>query len=243
MSQDLDFEEYKTPGQAAKIIGVSVPTLRKYSLLIENATKATYFERNQQNMRLYRETDIKQLKQLIKLSKHPDLTLKDAVNQLYAISSTDKPGKAAEKAAVITKKTEQTEAAPIAQFVHMMQSMQETITTQKASIEALQKQLETIQAQNAEILKQLPVGQDAYDYETPLASSYKQHDPQKVKIDNSNTSVSNQTAGNSEWQADPLQAAEKADEAIEQQPKQPRTLADMQLPAEKKRHWWQRLLN
>lgn len=73
-----------TPAQAAKDLGISVATLRKYSLIVERTTKNNqYFERNSQNNRLYTSKNIEDFKEMVKLSHGPKMTLETSAMQIY----------------------------------------------------------------------------------------------------------------------------------------------------------------
>lgn len=246
MAGNHEFQEYKTPGQVAKLIGVSVPTLRKYSLMIEKATNNRYFERNQQNTRLYTAQNIERLKELTKLSKSPDRTLQDVIAQLYTIIDAEQPVTSEDTAQVqaTVEKVHQdqtNELAPMAQFMNVLTTMQDTVSQQKQTIDALQQQLQIVQEQNVAILERLNQNEGIDSFEegirlpdeatmqatepsqpVPLAKPYKP-----------------QTADDSLGEAEAL---ENLDEA-EQQAFKPRTLQDMQVGPEPKKHWWQRFLN
>ena len=73
-----------TPAQAAKDLGISVATLRKYSLIVERTTEnSKYFERNSQNNRLYTQKNIEDFKEMVKLSHGPKMTLETSAAQIY----------------------------------------------------------------------------------------------------------------------------------------------------------------
>ncbi|MFD1411697.1 hypothetical protein [Lapidilactobacillus gannanensis] len=73
------------PADLAKLLHISVPTLRKYSLLVEKVTNnSNYFTRNQQNVRSYTEKNLIDLQKLVALSKQRDMTLQSAAQQIFA---------------------------------------------------------------------------------------------------------------------------------------------------------------
>lgn len=79
-----------TPAQAAKDLGISVATLRKYSLIVERTTKnGKYFERNSQNNRLYTQKNIEDFKEMVKLSHGPKMTLETSAAQIYPAPAAD----------------------------------------------------------------------------------------------------------------------------------------------------------
>ncbi|WP_334331868.1 MULTISPECIES: hypothetical protein [unclassified Companilactobacillus] len=76
-----------TPAQAAKNLGISVATLRKYSLIVEKTTaNSQYFERNSQNNRLYTQKNIEDFKEMVKLSHGPKMTLETSAVQIFPAS-------------------------------------------------------------------------------------------------------------------------------------------------------------
>lgn len=247
MAGNHEFQEYKTPGQVAKIIGVSVPTLRKYSLMIEKATNNQYFERNQQNTRLYTEQNIERLKELTKLSKSPDRTLQDVIAQLYTITEPDTeqgPEATAQVHASVEKIQKQatgTDLAPVAQFMQVLTTMQDTVSQQKQTIDALQQQLQIVQEQNVAILERLNQneGIDSFEEGIRLPNESKMHATEPSQPVPLAEPYKPQTADASLSEA---QALENLDEAEEQAFK-PRTLQDMQVEPEGKKHWWQRFFN
>lgn len=84
-----------TPAQAAKDLGISVATLRKYSLIVEKTTEnSQYFERNSQNNRLYTQKNIEDFKEMVKLSHGPKMTLETAAVQIYPTTDVKSESKA-----------------------------------------------------------------------------------------------------------------------------------------------------
>lgn len=77
-------ENFLTPAQAAKELGISVATLRKYSLIVEHTTgNANYFERNSQNNRLYTSENLDDFKKMVDLGHEPKMTLDLAAQKVY----------------------------------------------------------------------------------------------------------------------------------------------------------------
>lgn len=242
MAGNHEFQEYKTPGQVAELIGVSVPTLRKYSLMIEKATNNRYFERNQQNTRLYTQQNIDQLKELTKLSKSPDRTLQDVIAQLYTITSSKASAETPVTNATVTevhkKENATTDLAPVAQFMNVLNTMQDTVNTQKQTIDALQQQIQVVQEQNMAILERLNQAQGIDDFEEGI----RLPDEPQIHVTESSQPVPMAQKKDSLASAalDPeLEHLEEPKEKVYK----PRTLGDMQLAPEPKRHWWQRFLD
>ncbi len=87
MTNTHDFEELAAPKAAAEELGISVATLRKYSLIVEKVTgNPNYFARTKQKARLYHQKDIDDLSACHRLSKTSGLTLQEATRQIYAVS-------------------------------------------------------------------------------------------------------------------------------------------------------------
>ena len=144
-----DFEELAAPKAAAKELGISVATLRKYSLIVERVTgKADYFARTKQKARLYHQKDIDDLKAFHRLSKNSGLTLQEAARQIYAVSEKD-------ETPVAKTKTEYTpqDVMDTQQVVKLLNTLQKTISNQNEAISSLQKQLNVIQKQNEDLIK------------------------------------------------------------------------------------------
>lgn len=235
-----DFEELVAPAAAAKELGISVATLRKYSLIVEKVTgNSDYYERTKQKARLYSNKDITDLDAFHKLSKNNGLTLQEAARQIFAISDkteTDKKRKA----------QKQTESAPAdlmdtEEVVKLLNTLQRTIANQNEAISSLQEQLTRIEKQNKDLIeaqKQIEAPQE----EVKAL-------PEKATDKNSD-SEDTETEANSE--EDNAKSEEELHEEILTKAKENakkratanvhRTLEDMQVPV-KKKHWWERFLN
>lgn len=82
--------KFLTPAKAAEELGISVATLRKYSLIVEHTTgNADYFERNSQNNRLYTAKNLEDFKQMVELGHRPKMTLDSAAKQIFPVASED----------------------------------------------------------------------------------------------------------------------------------------------------------
>ncbi|WP_125565941.1 hypothetical protein [Companilactobacillus insicii] len=83
--------KFLTPAKAAEGLGISVATLRKYSLIVAHTTGNTdYFERNSQNNRLYTAKNIEDFKQMVELGHRPKMTLDSAAKQIFPVASESK---------------------------------------------------------------------------------------------------------------------------------------------------------
>ena len=145
-----DFEELAAPKAAAQALGISVATLRKYSLIVEKVTgKIDYFARTKQKARLYHQKDIDDLKAFHRLSKNSGLTLQEAARQIYAVSEKKPETKEpAPKPAYNSTDVMDTE-----QVVKLLNTLQKTISNQNEAINSLQKQLNVIQKQNQDLIE------------------------------------------------------------------------------------------
>ncbi|WP_087973219.1 MerR family transcriptional regulator [Oceanobacillus rekensis] len=63
------------PADIAELLGVKESTLRKYSILLENA--GYQFKRNNQNQRWYNDNDVIALQKLVTLKNNGDMSLKE----------------------------------------------------------------------------------------------------------------------------------------------------------------------
>lgn len=151
-SNKHDFEELATPSVAAKELGISVATLRKYSLIVEKVTgNSDYYERTKQKARLYRKQDISDLDAFQQLSKKSNLTLQEAARQIYAVSdkkTEDKKRAEKEKSQAIA-----TDLMDTQEVVKLLNTLQQTIANQNQAIDSLQKQLTRVEKQNQELLE------------------------------------------------------------------------------------------
>lgn len=75
--------EYITTEEAAKKLGIQLPTLRKYAGMIDkNAKGGKYFERDDRNYRLYTKDNITTINQIIALKSRPKMTIETAIEQV-----------------------------------------------------------------------------------------------------------------------------------------------------------------
>lgn len=125
-----------TPSQVAEKLHISVPTLRKYSLLIEEAANnSNYFPRNHQNVRSYTEKDLKDIQELVDYSKQNNLTLQKAAVKIFGDATK------ANDTAATTKKTE-SDAALTAQI----QALSEQLKKTTEEVAVLTKRLDNLEA-------------------------------------------------------------------------------------------------
>lgn len=142
-----------TPAQAAKDLGISVATLRKYSLIVERTTEnSQYFERNTQNNRLYTQKNIEDFKEMVKLSHGPKMTLETAAVQIYPAAdakadtdTTKKNDEVVELQTTVAKLESENKKRELT----IKDLQQELADTQKAK-EQLQAELDTLKQQAAE---------------------------------------------------------------------------------------------
>lgn len=125
-----------TPSQVAEKLHISVPTLRKYSLLIEEAANnSNYFPRNHQNVRSYTEKDLKDIQELVDYSKQNNLTLQKAAVKIFGDATK------ANDTAATTKKTD-SDAALTAQI----QALSEQLKKTTEEVAVLTKRLDNLEA-------------------------------------------------------------------------------------------------
>ena len=146
-----DFEELAAPKAAAQELGISVATLRKYSLIVEKVTgNADYFARTKQKARLYHQKDIDDLKAFHRLSKNSGLTLQEAARQIYAVSEKKVDNTEENKNKTTYTSTDMMDTQEV---VKLLNTMQQTISKQNDAISSLQKQLNVIQKQNQDLIE------------------------------------------------------------------------------------------
>jgi len=151
-----------TPAQAAKDLGISVATLRKYSLIVERTTDNTkYFERNSQNNRLYTQKNIEDFKEMVKLSHGPKMTLETSAVQIYPTTDVKKPveekqdGELSEMHTTIAKLESENKKRELT----IKELQQELDDAQKAK-EELQAELDTLKQQAEEKVQTADSGKD-----------------------------------------------------------------------------------
>jgi hypothetical protein len=244
MTEKRDFEELATPATVAKSLGISVATLRKYSLIVEKVTADHHhYQRNKQKARLYSQQDIADLKAFLKLSKNRQLTLQEAARQIYAVSDKKAEDNKKEQAQLASQEQNLVDNQ---QLGKLLAALQKTISNQNTAIQSLQKQLNQISKQNQQLLKQqkqLAAPKKADSAEEKIAAM-----PDISGIVTPKTPAEKRA----EVKADSHKSREEVRQEImtkskENQEKRRansnvhRTLQDMQLPT--KKHWWQRFLN
>ena len=241
-SNKHDFEELDAPAAAAEKLGISVATLRKYSLIVEKVTgNKDYFERSKQRARLYHKKDIDDLDAFHNLSKKDGLTLEEAARQIYAVSDKKE-----------TDKKRQSEAKPknelmdSHQVAKLLGALQNTIASQNEAIDNLQKQLNRIEKQNHDLLerqKQLEAPKDVDDEiaALPDISGIVTEDDEKQETqDDKRKKVLEDKKKSEEELHDEIINKAKENAKKRASANVHRTLEDMQLHPAKK-HWWQRL--
>lgn len=142
-----------TPAQAAKDLGISVATLRKYSLIVERTTEnSQYFERNTQNNRLYTQKNIEDFKEMVKLSHGPKMTLETAAVQIYPaadIKADTDTTKQNDEVVELQTTVSKLESENKKRELTIKDLQQELADAQKAK-EQLQAELDTLKQQAAE---------------------------------------------------------------------------------------------
>lgn len=244
MTNTHDFEELAAPKAAAEELGISVATLRKYSLIVEKVTgNPNYFARTKQKARLYHQKDIDDLKAFHRLSKNSGLTLQEAARQIYAVSDKkdEKPKEEPKKATPYTSR----DVMDTKEVVKLLNTLQQTISNQNEAISSLQKQLNVIQKQNQDLIeaqKQLAAPKDNSDKiaALPDISGMVSDDEPKKEAAEKREEVKEDMHKSQEEMHDEIISKAKENAKKRATANVHRTLEDMQLP-ERKEHWWQRI--
>lgn len=244
MTNTHDFEELAAPKAAAEELGISVATLRKYSLIVEKVMgNPNYFARTKQKARLYHQKDIDDLKAFHRLSKNSGLTLQEAARQIYAVSDKkdEKPKEEPKKATPYTSR----DVMDTKEVVKLLNTLQQTISNQNEAISSLQKQLNVIQKQNQDLIeaqKQLAAPKDNSDKiaALPDISGMVSDDEPKKDAAEKREEVKEDMHKSQEEMHDEIISKAKENAKKRATANVHRTLEDMQLP-ERKEHWWQRI--
>lgn len=244
MTNTHDFEELAAPKAAAEELGISVATLRKYSLIVEKVTgNPNYFARTKQKARLYHQKDIDDLRAFHRLSKNSGLTLQEAARQIYAVSDKkdEKPKEEPKKATPYTSR----DVMDTKEVVKLLNTLQQTISNQNEAISSLQKQLNVIQKQNQDLIeaqKQLAAPKDNSDEiaALPDISGMVSDDEPKKDAAEKREEVKEDMHKSQEEMHNEIISKAKENAKKRATANVHRTLEDMQLP-ERKEHWWQRI--
>lgn len=244
MTNTHDFEELAAPKAAAEELGISVATLRKYSLIVEKVTgNPNYFARTKQKARLYHQKDIDDLRAFHRLSKNSGLTLQEAARQIYAVSDKkdEKPKEEPKKATPYTSR----DVMDTKEVVKLLNTLQQTISNQNEAISSLQKQLNVIQKQNQDLIeaqKQLAAPKDNSDKiaALPDISGMVSDDEPKKDAAEKREEVKEDMHKSQEEMHNEIISKAKENAKKRATANVHRTLEDMQLP-ERKEHWWQRI--
>lgn len=226
MESDNQGEELQAPAQAAKTLGISVATLRKYSLLIEKVTdNREYYQRTKQKARLYSKKNLEELHKLQELSKEEDVTLQQAAEQLFEISGSD--SSKSEKHLPSNKVNENKTMVDAQEVIKLLMMVKETITGQNEAIQNLQKQVTRIEDQNKKL----------------IAATNQLPQPKEKSGAVPNAPVQSTSSGQVEDKSSTEKVIPKAAEseaALKSLAHVNRSLAQMQMKV-KKKHWWERL--
>lgn len=239
-----DFEELAAPKAAAQELGISVATLRKYSLIVEKVTgNSEYFARTKQKARLYHQKDIDDLKAFHHLSKNSGLTLQEAARQIYAVSEK----KSETKEPAPKPNYTSTDVMDTQQVVKLLNTLQKTISNQNKAIDSLQKQLNVIEKQNQDLIKtqkQLAAPKDDLDKfaALPDISGIVSADAaEKPKTEEEKRAEVKEDMNKSQAEMhDEIMSKAKENAKKRATSNVHRTLEDMQL-INQKEHWWQKI--
>lgn len=241
-SNKHDFEELSAPAATAKELGISVATLRKYSLIVEKVTgNPDYYERTKQKARLYSKKDVADMDAFHKLAKNNGLTLQEAARQIYAVS---------DKAAVDKQRKEKTQNAEIAtdlmdtkEVVRLLNTLQRTIANQNKAINSLQEQLTRIEKQNKDLIEaQNQLEAPSEEIKSLPADGYAFGEDEEPDHEEKLQQVEADKAKSEEEMHEEIITKAKENAKKRATANVHRTLEDMQVPV-KKKHWWQRFFN
>ncbi|WP_125710910.1 MerR family transcriptional regulator [Companilactobacillus zhongbaensis] len=211
--------KFLTPAQAAEILGISVATLRKYSLIVEHSTNNTgYFERNKQNNRLYTQKNLDDFSKMVELGHGPKMTLQSAAKQIYPVSE------AVEETA--GDSSNGTHNAQVANLENTIKELRANIDQQDRVIQNLSRKIIKLQEQNPSDEKM-----DSEDAEKlEKEKKYQEHlqKAREAKVKKEKADAENKAK------------AEEKEESGEDASID--TLANMQVNSEKKSHWWDRFI-
>lgn len=238
-----DFEELAAPKAAAQELGISVATLRKYSLIVEKVTgKSDYFARTKQKARLYHQKDIDDLKAFHRLSKNSGLTLQEAARQIYAVSEKKPEPETKEPAPKPAYNS--TDVMDTEQVVKLLNTLQKTISNQNEAINSLQKQLNVIQKQNQDLIeaqKQLAAPQDDLDKFAALpdiSGIVSADEPKPKSEEEKRAEVKKDMNKSQEQMHDEIMSKAKENAKKRATSNVHRTLEDMQLTDQKAKSWF-----
>lgn len=213
--------KFLTPAQAAEILGISVATLRKYSLIVEHSTNNSgYFERNKQNNRLYTQKNLDDFSKMVELGHGPKMTLESAAKQIYPVSEVTEDAS--------SDSSNGTHNAQVANLENTIKELRANIDQQDRVIQNLSKKIIKLQEQN-------PSGEklDSED-EAKLEKEkkYQEHlkKAREAKVKKEKADAENKNKANEDKNEESGE-----DASID-------TLANMQVNSEKKSHWWDRFI-
>lgn len=241
-SNKHDFEELAAPASTAKELGISVATLRKYSLIVEKVTgNPNYYERTKQKARLYSKKNIADMDAFHKLAKNNGLTLQEAARQVFAVNDKSVNDKK-------RKERKQTEEVPTdlmdtKEVVRLLNTLQQTIANQNKAINNLQEQLTRIEKQNKDLIEaQNQLAAPSQEIKALPGDEEYTFDEEEPSHEDRLQQVEEDKAKSEEEMHDEIMSKAKENAKKRATANVHRTLEDMQVPV-KKKHWWQRLFN
>lgn len=256
MTRDNKFREMISVTEAAESLSISISTLRKYSVLVEEVTgNKDYYNRTKKNSRLYLDKDIADLKSVKKLAKVKGLTLRDATRQVFAISNKSDTELTKNKLIDLETDSEKSLVSD-AQVVKLLTILQNTISSQNEAINDLRKQVAKVEKQNKKLLDSTKALQPPVknDQDEPVQDSSKEFsDIDELADFDRPTLTPEQKYANAfaEIEANKKKSGvqvhnEILQKSLENQKKRGqenihRTLSDMQIPQQE--HWWSNFFN
>lgn len=84
--KEIQATEYVSAKEICKTLKVQLSTLRKYAALLDEKAKSEfYFDRDEQNNRMYTQDNVKAFKRVMSLKNKPNYTLNDAINEVIGL--------------------------------------------------------------------------------------------------------------------------------------------------------------
>ncbi|MQS89175.1 hypothetical protein [Companilactobacillus mishanensis] len=212
--------KFLTPAQAAEMLGISVATLRKYSLIVEHSTKNSgYFERNKQNNRLYTQKNLDDFNKMVELGHGPKMTLESAAKQIYPVSAATETQ--------VSSKSNGTHNAQVANLENTIKELRANVDQQEKIIKNLNKKIKTLEAGEATKSTTEKAAATTKSSSTDSDEKYQAYLKQvrAAKAKKEKETNIDETS---------KQSSEK-DSSL-------KTLVNMQVNNEKKPHWWNKFM-
>ncbi|MFD1318935.1 hypothetical protein [Loigolactobacillus zhaoyuanensis] len=175
--KNVSGQEYQTPRQAADTLDISPQTLRAYSGLVEKTTGRTdYFQRDQNNGRLYSAQNITDLAQVNQIKKEHSKTLKDAISEVFE-QQIIKSAEAADSTAATLPTAAATSATPqvsddsLAPILYTLKQLTDQNAQVVTQIQQLKEQLDETNHNYEHLVKAIEVRNTSMDVASQAAAT------------------------------------------------------------------------